>query len=56
MHTRETRSIVSVLSGRNDVRIIWVTGMKIHNEVAGIYGAMWRGYIAMYPATLKWLI
>ncbi len=45
----QARTLVSVLHGRQDVRIIWVTGMGIHNEVAGIYGMMWRRYAAMYP-------
>lgn len=49
----QARNIISVLSGRCDVRIIWVTGMGIHNEVAGIYGAMWRGYAIMYPDYIK---
>lgn len=45
----QAQTLVSVLHGRQDVRIIWVTGMGIHNEVAGIHGLMWRRYAAMYP-------
>lgn len=45
----QARTLVSVLHGRQDVRVIWVTGMGIHNEVAGIYGRMWRRYAAVYP-------
>ena len=45
----QAQTLVSVLHGRHDVRIIWVTGMGIHNEVAGIHGMMWRRYAAMYP-------
>ena len=45
----QARTLVSVLHGRHDVRIIWVTGMGIHNEVSGIHGLMWRRYAAMYP-------
>lgn len=32
----QAQTLVSVLHGRQDVRIIWVTGMGIHNEVSGI--------------------
>lgn len=45
----QAQMLVSVLRGRQDVRIIWVTGMGIHNEVTGIHGLMWRRYAAMYP-------
>ena len=45
----QAQTLVSVLHGRQDVRIIWVTGMGIHNEVSGIHGLMWRRYAAMYP-------
>lgn len=45
----QAQTLVSVLHRRQDVRIIWVTGMGIHNEVSGIHGMMWRRYAAMYP-------
>ena len=45
----QARTLVSVLHGQQNVRIIWVTGMGIHNEVSGIHGMMWRRYAAMYP-------
>lgn len=45
----QAQTLVSFLHGRQDVRIIWVTGMGIHNEVSGIHGMMWRRYAAMYP-------
>lgn len=45
----QAQTLVSVLRGRQDVRMIWVTGMGIHHEVAGIHGMMWRRYAAMYP-------
>lgn len=45
----QAQTLVSVLHGRQDVRIIWVTGMGIHNEVSGIHGMMWRRYAAIYP-------
>lgn len=49
----QAQTLVSVLQGRQDVRVIWVTGMGIHNEVAGIYGLMWRRYAAMYPDYIR---
>lgn len=45
----QAHSLVSVLKEQNNVHIIWVTGMGIHNEVAGIHGLIWKRYAAMYP-------
>ncbi len=45
----QAQTLVSVLHGRQDVRIIWVTGMGIHDEVVGIHALMCRRYAAMYP-------
>lgn len=45
----QAQSLVEVLMHREDICIIWVTGMGIHNEVAGYYGLLWKRYAAMYP-------
>ncbi len=49
----QAHSLVSVLNEQRNVHIIWVTGMGIHNEVAGIHGIMWKRYAAMYPDYIK---
>lgn len=49
----QAKMLTKVLHGRQDVRIIWVTGMGIHNEVTGIHGLMWRRYAAMYPDYIR---
>lgn len=45
----QARALVSVLDPAHSPRIIWVTGMGIHNEVAGIHGLVWRKYASIYP-------
>lgn len=49
----QAHCLVSVLNEQRNVHIIWVTGMGIHNEVAGIHGIMWKRYAAMYPDYIK---
>ena len=49
----QAHSLVSVLKEQRNTHIIWVTGMGIHNEVAGIHGLMWKRYAAMYPDYIK---
>ena len=49
----QAKSLVSVLKEQRNVHIIWVTGMGIHNEVAGMYGLMWKRYAVMYPEYIE---
>lgn len=50
---KQARTIVQAIPIEKSPRIIWVTGMGIHNEVPGMLGMMWRRYAAIYPAYIK---
>lgn len=49
----QAKTLASVLKEQQNVRIIWVTGMGIHNEVAGLYGLVWRHYATIYPDYIR---
>lgn len=43
------KALVAAIPTGQNTRIIWVTGLGIHNEVSGLYGLYWRHYAAAYP-------
>lgn len=43
------KALVAALPKGQDTRILWVTGLGIHNEVRDFYGLYWRHYAAAYP-------
>lgn len=45
----QAQTLVKAIGEKRNPRILWVTGMGIHNEVPGMIGVMWRKYVAIYP-------
>ena len=47
------KALVAAIPKGQNTRIVWVTGLGIHNEVRGFYGLYWRHYAAAYPDYIK---
>ena len=43
------KALIAAIPQGQNTRILWVTGLGIHNEVRGLYGLYWRHYAAAYP-------